>query len=174
MNKLLKRNKVCIVVLAVVFVAAVAFLIVSAVTQVHRFFQEDSMTTEEWAAMMLTDYRDDVEAVIADMRERQEQGIKEVYIYKEGEAIKISLTSLTSHTTEILNGNTLYERLSKKCMSIQLHENGAISFSRRGFFTGYTGFYYSPAGIQLNIETSADWYETAWLEGNFFCYQFGY
>lgn len=171
MCEIFKKYRLLIGVLAVIMIVLLAF---SAIMSVRRFFREDSMTTEEWAIMMLTDYREDVEAAVTDMQTRQEQGIAEVYIQKVGGALEISLTSAASYKTEILTGSELYERLIKKCMSITLHENGAISFSRRGFLTGYTGFYYSPTGMQTDIESSADWYETGRLEENYFWYAFGY
>lgn len=152
-----------------------AILIVAAITHIHRFLQEDSLTTEEWAIMMLTDYRNDVENAIADIQTRQQQGADEVFVHKfENKPPEVSITMASQYTTESLIGNELYQRLMKKCVCIGLHENGVISFHRKGFFTGYTGFYYSPTGTEAAIGGDADWYETDWLEGNYFCFEFGY
>lgn len=138
-------------------------------------FEEESMSTEEWAAMMLTEHREDVEAAVADMQSRQAQGVTKAYVHQSSDKpLSISLTYSTEYVTEPLEGNSLYRRLMKKCSSIELHENGAVSFARKGFLMGYTGFYYSPTGIQTDISGDADWYETDWLEYSYFCYEFGY
>lgn len=62
----------------------------------------------------------------------------------------------------------------QECVGIELQADGAISFHRNGFLTGYTGFYFSPSGIMTSIAPNADWYESDWLEGNYFWFQFGF
>lgn len=170
-DKFIKKSLIVSIILILLFVS----LIVAAVMPVVQFFREDSMSLEEWSIMMLTGYSEDVEAAIVDLYARQEQGITEAWVHKtEGEHLEISLSTSETYEIESLIGNKLYERLIKKCTSVMLHENDVISFSRRGFLRGYTGFYYSPTGEEKDVSGGAEWYKTGHLQGNYFWYEFGY
>lgn len=175
-NKM-KKDKffvgVCIV--SFIIFLIVASLVISGILHVYRFLKEDGMTTEEWSVMMLEDYQEDIEAAISDLQARQEKGIETAYVHKyDGEPLEVSLSSQDSYTTEILTGNQTYEQLIKKCVHIDLQISDAISFSRRGFLRGYTGFYYSPTGEEKDVSGGAEWYKTGHLQGNYFWYEFGY
>lgn len=153
----------------------IGLVLVFGILYVHQKVQDACMTTEEWAIMMLTEHRYDVDAAVTDLQGLQSRGVSEAYIYKyQDEPMEAMFTTSTSRDKKDLTENKLYQRLMKKCCDITMYPSGVISFSRRGFLTGYTGFYYSPTGTEQIIDGGADWYETGWLEGNYYYYKFGY
>ncbi len=70
-------------------------------------------------------------------------------------------------------GIVLFVLLSIRFLFYLHRSDCTIIFSSCGFLRGYTGFYYSPDGLQKDVCDHAEWYHTYNLEPNFYYFEFG-
>ncbi len=169
--------------IALFVLLSISFLVCLAASNITAEFPDGSLSDEALAQRNLTEYRDDVEFIIQGLTALKEsEGFTSIDLSWDTplflgfpSAIEINV-SYPSGRDQVPDppDTKRYTRMLKPFQRISYRSDGTIVFCSRGFLRGYTGFYYSPGGLEKAISNSADWYHTYRLEPNLYYFEFGY
>lgn len=143
---------------------------------------DSALSDEELAQQNLSEHRDDVEFIIQDLTALKEsEGFTDISLSWKAPVflglpsrieISADYPDGGNHTPDSMDTKR-YTRMIKPFQRIDYRSDGTIIFSSRGFLRGYSGFYYSPDGLQKDVSDHAQWYHTHNLEPNFYYFEFG-
>ena len=169
--------------IALLVLLSISFWVYLVASNIAAEFPDGSLTDEELAQRNLTEYRDDVEFIIQDLTALKEsEGFRSMG-FSWNAPLFLGLPSAIQINVSYPDGRDQvpdsldtkrYTRMLKPFQRIDYRADGAIVFSSRGVLRGYTGFYYSPDGLEKDVSDSADWYHTYQLEPNLYYFEFGY
>ena len=169
--------------IALFVLLSISFLVYLAASNIAAEFPDGSLSDEALAQRNLTEYRDDVEFIIGDLTALKEsEGFTSIDFswnaplflgFPSAIEINVSYPSGRDQVPDSLDTKR-YTRMLKPFQRISYRSDGTIVFSSRGFLRGYTGFYYSPDGLEKDVSDSSDWYHTYKLEPDLYYFEFGY
>ena len=169
--------------IALLVLLSIGLLVYLAASNITAEFSDGSLSDEELAQRNLTEYRDDVAFIIQDLTTLKEsEGFTSIDFswnaplflgFPSTIEIDVSYPDGRDQVPDSLDAKR-YTRMLKPFQRIDYRADGTIVFSSRGFLRGYTGFYYSPDGLEKDVSDSADWYHTYNLEPNFYYFEYGY
>lgn len=161
---------------------AIFFGVYHAVFSAASSLPDGALSNEALAQWNLTEYRDDVAFIIQDLTALKEaEGFIGIELswkaslflgFPSRIEINASYPDGSNHTPDSMDTKR-YTRMLQPFQRIDYRSDGTIIFSSRGFLRGYTGFYYSPDGLQKDVSDHAEWYHTYNLEPNFYYFEFG-
>lgn len=169
--------------IALFVLLSIGLLVYLAASNITAEFSDGSLSDEELAQRNLTEYRDDVAFIIQDLTALKESEGFTSIDFSWNTPLFLGLPSTIEVDVSYPDGRDQvpdsldakrYARMLKPFQRIDYRADGTIVFSSRGFLRGYTGFYYSPDGLEKDVSDSADWYHTYNLEPNFYYFEFGY
>ena len=169
--------------IALFVLLSISFGVYHVASNITAEFSDGSLSDEELAQRNLTEYRDDVEFIIQDLTALKEsEGFTSIDFswnaplflgLPSAIEIDVSYPDARDQVPDSMDTKR-YTRMLKPFQRIDYRSDGTIIFSSRGFLRGYTGFYYSPDGLEKDVSDSADWYHTYNLEPNYYYFEFGY
>lgn len=169
--------------IALFVLLSIGFLVYLMASNIAAEFSDGSLSDEELAQRNLTEYRDDVEFIIQNLTALKEsEGFTSMDFSRKAPLflglpssidIDISYPDGRDQVPDSLDTKR-YARMLKPFQRIDYRSDGTIVFCSRGVLRGYTGFYYSPDGLEKDVSESADWYHTYKLEPNLYYFEFGY
>ena len=169
--------------IALFVLLSIGFLFYLIASNITAEFSDSSLSDEALAQRNLTEYRDDVAFIIQDLTALKESEGFTSMALSWNAPLFLGLPSSVDIDVSYPDGRDQvpdsidtkrYARMLKPFQRIDYRSDSTIVFSSRGFLRGYTGFYYSPDGLEKDVSDSADWYHTYKLEPNFYYFEFGY